>query len=152
MKIELNTFIVRAKLATYVGGGEKASSSRYGSHDLCFDEGEWAYRDSYFGCTDFLGQEVVWLKGEPVWVMNYYGYILRPDLIDGARGAQTIQQALSAMYAEGRFWGGFEYNGPHGRYVDSSSGDVARFKGREEIYVDEVIAYALDYHGGFVKP
>ncbi|HHB82875.1 MAG TPA: hypothetical protein ENK61_05325 [Devosia sp.] len=152
MKTELNDFIVRAKQATYVGGGGKTSSSRPGSHDLCFEEGDWAYRDSYFGGTDFLGQEVVWLKGEPVWVMNYYGYILRPDLIDGQRGAETIQLALSQMYAEGRFLGGFVFEGPHGRYVDFSNGDVAHFSGREEIYVGDVIAYALDYHGGFVKP
>jgi hypothetical protein len=83
--------------------------------------------------------------------MNYYGYILRPDLIDGERAAQTIQKALSEMYSTGRFLGGFEYEGPHGRYVDHSRGDVGAFSGREEIMVEEVLAYALDYHGGFVK-
>lgn len=68
---ELERFIVRAKLATYVGGGPKAASSRTGSHDLVFDESKWSYRDSYFGGTDFLGQETVWLAGEPAWAMNY---------------------------------------------------------------------------------
>jgi hypothetical protein len=60
--------------------------------------------------------------------------------------------ALSAMYTEGRFLGGFEWDGPRGRYVDASSGDVVRFHGRETITVDATIAYALDYLGGLIKP
>jgi hypothetical protein len=148
---ELETFIVAAKRATYVGGGAKAAPSRVGSHDLTFGEGGWRYRDSYFGGTDFLGQETVWLGDEPVWAMNYYGYILRPDLIDGERAGSTIKAALSAMYAEGRFLGGFEWTGSHGRYVDESIGGVEHFHGREVILVGEVEAYALDYFGGLVK-
>jgi Domain of unknown function (DUF5680) len=148
---DLNAFIVKAKRATYVGSGEKAHPSRLGSHDLAFHQGDWSYRDSYFGGTDFLGQEAVWLKGEPVWAMSYYGYILRPDLFDGERAGQTIKSALAAMYNEGRFLGGFEWEGPHGRYVDRSEGDVAHFRGRETILVQGVEAYALDYFGGLVK-
>ena len=82
---ELERFVVRAKRASYVGDGERALPSREGAHDLTFADGQWSYRDSYFGGTDFIGQEVVWLMGEPVWAMNYYGYIFRPDLIDAVR-------------------------------------------------------------------
>jgi Domain of unknown function (DUF5680) len=103
---KLNAFIVKAKRATYVGGGEKADASRLGSHDLTFQDSDWCYLDSYFGGRDFLGQEAVWLMGEPVWAMSYYGYILRPDLFDGERAGQTIKAALTAMYTEGRFLGG----------------------------------------------
>ena len=124
---DLNVFIVKAKRATYVGGGERAEPSRLGSHDLIFQDSGWLYRDSYFGGTDFLGQEAVWLDGEPVWAMSYYGYVMRPDLIDGERAGATIKAALTAMYAEGRFLGGFDWTGPHGRYLDRSEGDVAHF-------------------------
>jgi Domain of unknown function (DUF5680) len=148
---ELNAFIVKAKRASYVGGGEKAVPSRLGSHDLTFAEGHWSYRDSYFGGTDFVGQEAVWLGGEPVWAMSYYGYVLRPDLIDGERAGQTIKAALTAMYEVGRFLGGFEWEGPHGRYVDWSEGDVAHFRGREVFLVKDVEAYALHYFGGLVR-
>ena len=148
----LERFIVLAKRTTYVGDGQRAEPSRTGSHDLTFDDGPWSYRDSYFGGTDFLGQETVWHDGEPVWAMNYYGYILRPDLIDAARAGATIKAALSAMYAEGRFLGGFDWEGPHGVYHDSSSGDVRHFHGHETIDVAGVEAYALDYAGGLIKP
>jgi hypothetical protein len=55
----LERFIVRAKAHTYVSGAGQAESSRAGSHDLVFEDGDWSYRDSYLGGTDFLGQEVV---------------------------------------------------------------------------------------------
>jgi hypothetical protein len=150
--LKLEQFIVAAKAATYVGDGRKLASSRPGSHDLGFDDGEWRYLDSYFGGTDFLGQETVCLRDEPVWSMLYYGYITRPDLIDGARAGATIKAALSAMYREGRFLGGWEWTGSHGTYRDSSTGDVAHFRGRETITVNGIEAYALDYAGGLVKP
>ena len=70
---EINAAVVRAKAATYVGGGEKVPACRPGSHDLSWAEGEWRYLDSYFGGTDFLGQEVLWRRHDPVWAMSYYG-------------------------------------------------------------------------------
>ena len=149
--VALEAFIVRAKRATYVGSGEPAAPSRAGSDDLSLADGDWSYRDSYFGGTDFHGQEVVWHRGEPVWAMSYYGYVLRPDLIDAPRAGLTIKAALSPMYAEGRFLGGFEWHGPHGLYRDRSTGDAAHFQGRETISVEGVEAYALDYFGGLVK-
>lgn len=149
---DLTATIVRAKAATYVGGGARTTPSRPGANDLSWSEGEWRYLDSYFGGTDFLGQEVLWRGYEPMWAMNYYGQVLRPDLIDAERAGATIKAALAAMYGEGRFLGGFEWTGPHGRYVDKSQGNVASFRGREVIEVGGVEAYALDYFGGLVKP
>jgi hypothetical protein len=148
----LEAFIVAAKAATYVGNGEKAEPSRPCAHDLVFSIGPWRYRDSYFGGADFLGQETVWHDGEPVWSMLYYGYITRPDLIDGMRAAATIKAALAALYAEGRFLGGWDWDGPHGRYADTSTGTHEHFHGRETITVGGIEAYALDYFGGLVKP
>ena len=149
---ELNGFVALAKRTTYVGDGQRVEPSRPGAHDLAFSAGDWSYRDSYFGGTDFLGQETVWYQAEPVWAMNYYGHISRSDLIDAARAGATIKAALSAMYQTGRFLGGFEWSGPNGVYRDSSTGDVAQFHGRETISVGGVEAYALDYHGGLIKP
>ncbi|MGB3338690.1 MAG: DUF5680 domain-containing protein [Devosia sp.] len=148
---ELTAIIVAAKSATYVGDGIKVPASRAGAHDLCWESGDWRYLDSYFGGTDFLGQEVLWRGSEPVWAMNYYGYIKRADLIDGKRAGATIKGALSDMYREGRFLGGFDWTGPHGRYLDRNEGGAGQFRGREAILVDGAEAYALDYFGGLVK-
>ena len=148
----LESFIVAAKAATYVGDGNKVAPTRPASHDLGFEQGAWHYLDSYFGGTDFLGQETVWHRGEPVWSMLSYGYITRPDLIDGQRAGATIKAALSAMYGDGRFLGGWEWSGEHGTYRDTSTGTFEHFHGRETIGVGGVEAYALDYFGGLVRP
>ncbi len=148
---ELNAFIVLAKAATYVGNGERADSSRPGSHDLEFRVGEWSYRDSYFGGRDFIGQEVVYQGGGPVWAMNYYGRILRADLITPTQAGQVIKASLTEMYKEGRFLGGFEHRHEQFVYHDSNTGDAASFKGSETITLEGIAAYELVYHGGLIK-
>ncbi|MCS6759618.1 MAG: DUF5680 domain-containing protein [Candidatus Devosia euplotis] len=148
---ELTSIIVAAKAATYVGGGTKAAPSRSGSHDLEWRQGRLCYLDSYFGSTDFLGQEAIWLDDAPVWAMNYYGFILRPELIGGQRAGETIKAALTSMYGEGRFLGGFEWTGPHGQYRDTSAGDASHFHGRETITVQGEETYALEYFGGLIR-
>ncbi len=148
----LHPFVIRAKKSTYVASGPKDHSSRPGSHDLSYHEKDWAYRDSYFGGTDFLGQETVWFKNEPVWSMIYYGHILRLDLIDGERAGKTIQAALSNEQSQGRLLDNFEWSGPYGKFSTLSEGTIEHFKGREVIAVDGALAYALDYMGGVVKP
>ena len=148
---ELNAFIVRAKATTYVGDGEHVSPSRQGSHDLRFEDDPWAYHDSYFGGSDFIGEEVVYHQGRPVWAMNYYGRILRADLITAAQAGQMIKASLSRMYREGRFLGGFEHTEQDLTYIDASNGTVNCFRGRELIRRGQVTAYELDYHGGLIK-
>jgi hypothetical protein len=148
---ELTAFIVRAKAATYVGGGAKSLSRRPGSHDLEFHAGAFSYLDSYFGGTDFLGQEVVYYEARPVWAMNYYGRILDPAQITAAQAGQTIQESLSRMYQEGRFLGGFEHETENGTYVDSSEGDMTSFTGAEHIAREGLRVYELVYHGGLIR-
>jgi hypothetical protein len=148
---ELNSFIVRAKAATYVGDGEKVAPCRIGSHDLRFTDGEWAYHDSYFGGTDFIGEEVVYFAGKPVWAMNYYGRILRDDLLSGAQAGQMIKASLSRMYQEGRFLGGFEHTESDLTYIDTSEGNADSFRGREIIRREQEVAYELVYHGGLIR-
>lgn len=148
---QLHDFIVRAKAATYVGGGQRAPSRRPGSVDLEFRADPFAYLDSYFGGSDFIGQEVVYFEGQPVWAMNYYGYILRHDLIDAAQAGGVIKASLSQLYTEGRFLGGFEHQADGFAYTDTNQGDTAHFQGKEWITCRGIRVYALVYHGGLIK-
>ncbi len=147
----LHHFIVQAKAATYVGDGQTTNASRKGSHDLAFQDGEFSYLDSYFGGTDFIGQEVVYENDEPVWAMNYYGRIIEPEKITAAETGQIIKESLSKLYESGRFLGGFEYAVGDSVYTDTSQGDVTSFTGREWITRDSVLVYELVYHGGMIK-
>ena len=146
----LTSFIVKAKAATYVGDGRREAPSRPGAHDLLFSEGEWAYHDSYFGGRDFIGEEVVYQGGIPVWAMNYHGRILLPDWITPAEAGETIKASLSRMYRENRFLGGFENQHGGFLYRDANEGDVESFQGRETISRQGLTVYELVYHGGLI--
>lgn len=147
----LESFIVRAKAATYIGSGVHSLSHRPASHDLEFHDGPFAYLDSYFGGSDFIGQEVVNHQLQPVWAMNYYGRILEPALISAAETGLAIKESLSHLYQQGRFLGGFEYTTKSGIYHDTNHGDFTSFTGREWIERDGRIVYELHYHGGLIK-
>ena len=148
---ELMDFILRAKQASYVGGGKMLLPYRLGSHDLQFLEDDWAYHDSYVGENDFMGEEIVYYRGKAIWGMNYFGRIIHAESITSAEAGNVIRQSLSKMYQSGRFLGGFKYITGNLTYVDTNEGDPLYFKGKEWIEKDGEIVYALDYHGGLIN-
>jgi hypothetical protein len=147
----LEKFIVQAKAATYVGNGMKSLSHRPASHDLEYHEGQFDYIDSYFGGSDFIGEEVVYYRQQPVWAMNYYGRIIEPSRITAAEAGQVIKESLSRMYQTGRFLGGWVHNTAYGTYTDTNQGDFTSFTGKEWITRDGLMVYELHYHGGLIK-
>jgi Domain of unknown function (DUF5680) len=147
----LEPFIVRAKQSTYVGGSSKLLPYRLGSKDLQFREGDWIYHDSYLGESDFIGQEIVYYQLKPVWGMNYFGVIIKPDKITSSQAGQMIMKSLSRLYMEGRFLGGFEHQEGPLRYVDQNTGNVRSFQGREYIALADEVIYELFYHGGLLQ-
>jgi Domain of unknown function (DUF5680) len=148
---KLHTFIVKAKANTYAGNGTPSLSYRPHSHDLQFHENDFSYMDSYFGGTDFLGQEVVYYKGEPIWAMNYYGRILEPNLINSREAGKIIKESLTELYKSKRFLGGFEHTTTLGIYTDTNEGSVESFVGKEWISKANTKVYELVYHGGMIK-
>jgi len=148
---KLHNFIVSAKAATYVGDGEQTESSREDSHDLLYEERDFRYSDSYFGGSDFIGEEVVYYQNHPVWGMNYYGVVLKPEEITAAEAGKMIKASLSRMYAEDRFLGGWSYTEGDLLYHDSSEGDLSHFIGYEWIEKNGEKVYELFYHGGLIK-
>ena len=148
---KLEAFIIKAKAATYAGSGNRAESSRPGSIDLYYEEGELTYRDSYFGSGDFIGEEVVWFRGEPVWAMNYYGYILVPEELSAEESGKVIKESLTALYSEGRFLSGFKHQTSLGIYIDTNVGDVSNFHGMEWTERGGKRLYELRYHGGLIE-
>ena len=132
------------------GTGSRCPACRPGSHDLNFTDGDWSYLDSYFGGRDFIGEEVVYFKGKPVWAMNYYGRILRPDLITPSRPGRSSRPACRRCTLKAASWAGFEYLHEGFIYTDANEGELASFRGREFIARSGETAYELFYHGGLI--
>ena len=148
---QLNDFLVRAKAATYVGSGRESGSCRPGSHDLEFHEGVFQYLDSYFGGSDFIGEEVVYFEGKPVWAMNYYGRILAPESITAEESGKILKKSLSQLYQQNRFLGGFKTIDGRDAYFDTNEGKIDTFTGKEWIEREGIRVYELFYHGGLIK-
>jgi hypothetical protein len=147
----LEAFIITAKAATYAGNGKKVEPTRPGSIDLSYEDGDLLYRDSYFGAGDFIGEEVVWYRGEPIWAMNYYGYILVPEELSPEESGKVIKESLTALYSEGRFLSGFKHQTSLGIYIDTNVGDVSNFHGLEWTERGGQRLYELRYHGGLIR-
>ncbi len=147
----LHAFILAAKAATYIGDGPSVGSSQPGSHNLTYQAGPFEYLDSYFGGSDFIGEEIVFEHNAPVWGMNYYGYILKPGQISAAEVGALLKISLARMYAEGRFLGGWRHQQDGLLYIDTSQGDWTRFSGREWVEQDGETVYELLYHGGLIS-
>ncbi len=149
--MELSEFLIKAKTGTYASNGEANEQKLAdGCLELTYREGEFSYRDRYFGFNPFVGQEIVFQDGKAIWSMNYYG-----RTVDQAHSAEEIykflQKALRQVRPERPFRGPSTFAEANFMYNDESTGNLENFSGVERILVDRHKVYVLQYHGGVVK-
>src|SRR3990167_9430941 len=91
---QLAEFLNEANKNTYANkDAAKVSATRLKSEDYHFEKGNLIYHDTYFGSRDFIGEEVVYKNDEPVWGMNFYGYILS-ETTDGEELYDFLRETL----------------------------------------------------------
>lgn len=142
----LIAFIVKAKKSTYASKKGKIDSSRVGSHDYVFQEGAYAYCDSFFGSASFSGQEIVYKNSLVIWSMNYYGQVL-DDLFNG----DFLKEALLQVNEEYPYRGIELYKKGEYTYTLEVEGDISSFCGHEKIYYCSKKIYDCLFHGGMIK-
>lgn len=139
-------FLIEAKRNTYAAKDNQVESSRIGSVDFEYVKGDYKYRDSYVGSKYFSGQEIVWIKDEPYWSMNYVGKVFNEpfsgDFLKEALKHNTIQMPYRGpeKYEEGDYI-----------YICNVDGDFNWFEGRELIFYKDTQIYELKFHGGIIK-
>lgn len=149
---ELADFLEEANKNTYANkDAPKAVSTRPGSDDYHFEKGDLIYHDTYFGARDFIGEEVVYKDGEPVWAMNYYGFILKPEAstkeVYGILRPALMQKYDDILPVRGPK----EYKEGESIYRNSAEGNLERFSGTEEIILRDEKVYNCWYHGGAIE-
>lgn len=149
--MELNEFLVRAKINTYASSSEGREQNLEDSgKELVYEENGWKYRDRYFGFNTFIGEEIIWKNGKMMWGMNYYGQILSK-----AVGVEEIYEFLKKALL--RVDESMPFRGPKAldvgnfSYRNSNSGSVEEFHGVEMILYQGKRVYELQYHGGIIK-
>lgn len=143
---KLIEFLIRAKQKTYAGNGMFVESSRIESHDLCYEEDEFIYYDTYLGGEKFTGEEAVWVNKTPVWAMNYSGRIIGEHF-----SGDFLKEALFNVPKEMPYRGAAIYTKGDYHYHCKVEGEFIWFQGYEEIfYLDEKI-YECVFHGGEIR-
>ncbi len=143
----LEGFLLRAKRATYAGhGGEEEAPCRPKSHDLKYAEGDFLYIDTYLGGERFAGEEAVWLRGTPVWAMNYAGKVVS-TLFEG----DFLKHALARCAPDMPYRGPRAYREGQSLYRCAVTGAMDWFTGSEDIYVGDELAYTCLFHGGVIR-
>ena len=111
------------------------------------------YHDTYFGGTNFIGEEVVYIDNQTYWAMNYYGVTL-----DESLGEEAIDNALRpALMNVGKdktiipVRGPKEFINGEYKYLFEVTGDINCFAGVEKIYKNDKKIYELRCNGGLIK-
>jgi hypothetical protein len=141
-------FLLEASRRGYAAG-RSAVKTREADHSttIVLEQGEWRFHDNYFGGEPYGGREVVFLRGQPVWMAVYYGQV-QGATVDAVYS--FLQRALRDAPAD------FPVRGPEalteGRfsYRNVHEGGVASFSGQETIQADGRLVYAAHYAGGLV--
>jgi len=141
--MELSQFLVNAKTSTCASDGEaNEQKNPDGSLELTYSEGEFSYRDRYFGLDPFVGQEIVFQDGKAIWSMNYYGHT-----VDKKYSTEQVyvflQKAMRQVTLERPFRGPNTYEEGNFMYNDESSGTLESFSGVERILFNGHKVYQL---------
>lgn len=152
--IDLHNFLIEAKKETYANENvEKVKSTRRGSHDYEYTKDNWTYHDTYFGGTDFQGQEVVYRQDDtPIWGMIYYGKTLDESLNEEAMD-KALRPALMQVGQDDVIpvRGPKEFENQGYQYTFKVTGDLTSFEGEETIEKEGNKVYTLKCHGGIIR-
>ncbi len=149
---KLKKFLKIAKKNTYASKtAEKTKSQRLCSSDYEYSEGDFMYHDTYFGGTNFIGEEIVYENNKPIWGMNYNGYTL-DEKISEAEIDKSLRGALKQFDTDIiPVRGPKLYKIDNLEYRNKVEGDLNKFEGREEIFKDKKLIYYAVFSGGLIK-
>lgn len=150
---ELKSFLIEAKKQTYANASvERVTSSRLNSADYEYKNDNMLYHDTYFGTTNFIGEEVVYQDNKVLWAMNYHGITIDENLSESAMD-NALRQALMLVGEDDTIpvRGPKEFINGDYKYTFEVEGDLDNFQGIETIYKNNTKIYELRCSGGLIK-
>ncbi len=148
-KDNLIDFIVDAKKISYASGNESIRLEK-GIKEYSFNSNDFSYKDTYFANLIDAGQEVVWFKDLPIWVMLYRGGMVNNDSIS-RECFSFLEKAISNLSKNFPTRGPAKFEDFPFSYYNVNQGDIFNFFGTEYIYLNSVLIYTKNYIGGLVK-
>jgi hypothetical protein len=147
---ELERFIIVAREHTALGQSRRLPPERASAVEIVYREGGLVYRDSYFGQSRLIGQEIVRRAGVVVWGMNYL-VVVRERPLEGEELAAFLQRAQLARYRERRLLGPHTFQERNLRYEDRNEGDLGLFQGEVLVHYQDEELFRMHYCGGLIR-
>jgi len=145
----LKEFILEASQNTYASENPDIKVKQEdNSTTIVYEKDDWKYHDNYFGGEPYGGREVVFFKGNPIWMMVYYGWVVEGNNPDDVYGILT--KALRNSSIEMPYRGPRELVDGEFKYINELNGEVDNFFGEEKIYKGDTLLYVAKYMGGLV--
>ncbi|RAL26452.1 DUF5680 domain-containing protein [Thermoflavimicrobium daqui] len=149
------SFLNEAQKSSFTSKPTNQAYSPPNSKQYEYDQDPFRYWSIYFGSLYFSGQDIVFLKNDPIWTMNYYGGITS-DITDIKEITKIYQVLNEAIFLENQTQ---SLRGPaqmtKGSYLYSNqfNGSIALFTGAENIkcMCTGIEVFSLTYQGGFLK-
>lgn len=158
-KKTLLNFIAKAHRHTYAGPKEIKIKYKckqpilIGHKDYHFEEGDFAYHDSYAGKTWAPGREVVFFKNNPIWSMGYQGRTFGNFDENFFQDSlfPFLQKALRTFKDEMPFRGPDKFEEKDFKYTFEMKGDYEYFTGQEKVYFRNEIVFLQDIIGSKIE-
>ncbi len=156
---DLEKFLGKTLSQTYATGENKIiTPERPGFEEYGLTEGDWSYRDSYFGGSISWGQESVFYQGVPAWSLIYGGGMLKELWDDKELEKLTFGVMKKALIHSRNGKDEFLPRGPRcfrddtSVYIAEWEGDITWFRGQEKVFVQDKLVHIYDFAGGlYVK-
>ncbi|MEK6375471.1 MAG: DUF5680 domain-containing protein [Acidobacteriota bacterium] len=149
-RAELAAFLIAAKQRTFASG-EDAKRLRDGGRLFAHREGDWSYRDQYYGSRFDSGLEVVVFATVPVWAMVYRGGMLAKYDPDAAAAFAVLKDALRRPPADLPVRGPAHLVAGIWEYACRVRGSLFEFSGEEIMRRGGRRAYYRAFTGGTLR-
>lgn len=148
----LAKFLQKAKRKTFASKLSIPRLNRDGSKEYVYRDGDWLYKDRYFGSLVDTGQEVVFHKGRLVWSMSYRGGMFNNYKNLSKRCFSFLKKCLMEAPIEFPIRGPPRYNYGELLYENHWKGSLDDFVGEERISLRGNQIYFRNYLGGTGEP
>lgn len=139
-------FLVSSKKKGYASGENAILRENDKSYSTRGEDGDFSFHDNWFGGEPFGGREVVFYKGDPYWMMTYYG----ADSGKAEGVIEFLRKALKQIPEEMPVRGPKKFGEGDFSYENNIIGNLESFVGEEKIYYKGNEVFKTNYAGGLV--
>ena len=148
---ELKNFLMEANKAGYASGDEKMRVKEIdGSTTITYESGKWKMVDNYAGGEPYSGMSKIFYKNKIVFGMVYYGAVEK-EVEDFKQVYGFLSKSLLEMPADYPYRGPKELKEGDWHYINKWKGEVQKFEGEEQIFLEGKKVFWTKYIGGLVN-